>query len=407
VPIEIRPLDADDLGQLLLADQRGFAHRGAPDDASPAWTTAELDRTRIAYEGRQIVGISRAYSFELTLPGGALLPAAAVSWVSVLPTHRRRGVLTQMIAALHDDAREREEPVGILTASEATIYGRFGYGVATWRLGLSAERARITFRPGVSDDEGSCRFVTRDETDDVLVPIYEACRRARAGMVSRPAFWWQPILWDQIGGGGRKAFFVVAHADAQGQDDGFVAYEVVHDWTGGVSSHTLLIHDFQAVSDRARVGLWRYCFGVDLMSKVHAVSVPVDDPLRHVVVDSRRVRTEACNDGLWVAPLDPIAFLDARSYAGPGHVVIEVHAPEGGVTTISVDAEETGAQAKATDAPADLACDSTVLAMCALGGNRWSELAGASRVDVRRPEALATADALFATSPAPALLSDF
>ena len=84
MPIEIRPLEPDNLGPLLLADQRGFSHRGAPDDASPAWTTAELDRTRIAYEGGEIVGVSRAYSFELTLPGGAFLPAAAVSWVSVL-----------------------------------------------------------------------------------------------------------------------------------------------------------------------------------------------------------------------------------------------------------------------------------------------------------------------------------
>ena len=407
MPIEIRPLEPDNLGPLLLADQRGFSHRGAPDDASPAWTTAELDRTRIAYEGGEIVGVSRAYSFELTLPGGAFLPAAAVSWVSVLPTHRRRGVLTQMIAALHEDARERDEAVGILTASEATIYGRFGYGVATWRLGLSAERARITFRPEIPDDDGSCRFVTRDQTDDVLVPIYEACRCGRAGMVSRPDFWWQPVLWDQIGDGGRKAFFVVAHSDAQGQDDGFVAYEVARDWTGGLPQDRLVVHDFQAVSDRARIALWRYCFGVDLMSKVQAVSLPVDDPLRHVVVDSRRVRTDVCNDGLWLVPLDPVALLDARSYAGPGHVVIEVHAPGGSVTTISVDAEATGAQAKATDAPADLACDSAVLGMCALGGNRWSELAGASRVDVRRPEALAIADALFATSPAPALLSDF
>ena len=407
MPIEIRALAPDDLGELLLADKRGFGHRGAPDDASPAWTTGELDRTRIAYEGGTIVGISRTYSFELTLPGGAFLPAAAVSWVSVLPTHRRQGVLTRMIAALHDDARERGEPVAILTASEAPIYGRYGYGAATWRLAISAERARIAFRADAPDGAGTFRFVTRDQTDDVLVPVYEACRRVRAGMVSRPDFWWQPVLWDQMGGGHRKAFFVVVHRDGDGNDDGYVAYEIVPEWSDGLARHTAVVRDFQAVSDPVRVALWRYCFGVDLVQTVQAVSLPIDDLLRHVVLDSRRVRTDAVNDGLWLAPLDPVALLDARSYAVPGHVVLEVHAPDGTVNTIAVDSEAESAQAKATDASADLVCDSTVLGMCALGGNRWSELAGAGRVDVRRPDALQVADQLFATWPAPALLSDF
>ena len=95
------------------------------------------------------------------MPGGALLPAAAVSWVSVLPTHRRRGVLTQMMAAMHDDARERGEPAAILTASESSIYGRFGYGVAAWRFGLTAQNAHASRSRAADDDDGRMRLVDR------------------------------------------------------------------------------------------------------------------------------------------------------------------------------------------------------------------------------------------------------
>src|SRR5712691_10615209 len=142
---EIRAIEPGEVDELLIADQRGFGGEPPRPGASRSWTTGELDRTRVAFESGRIVGVSRTYSFELTMPGGTLLPVAAVSWVSVLPTHRRRGVLTQLMAAMHDDARERDEPAAILTASEGSIYGRFGYGVATWRLGVTADRARIAF----------------------------------------------------------------------------------------------------------------------------------------------------------------------------------------------------------------------------------------------------------------------
>src|SRR5262249_62239311 len=87
------------------------------------------ERTLTAYEGDYAVGAAASYPFELTIPGGQL-PAAGVTWVGVLPTHRRRGVLTEMMRNQIEDVHERGEPLAILWASEAAIYGRFGYGVA-------------------------------------------------------------------------------------------------------------------------------------------------------------------------------------------------------------------------------------------------------------------------------------
>lgn len=189
---EIRAVGPDEVEDLTRTDRRSFGAATGKADEARSWAEAELDRTRAAFEDGELVGASRAYSFELTLPGGALVPAAAVSWVGVLPTHRRRGVLTQMIGALHDDARARGEPAAILTASESTIYGRYGYGVATWRLGLTVERAHAAFARPV-DDAGRVRFVARDEAEKLLPSVYDGIRRARAGMVTRPDYWWPEV----------------------------------------------------------------------------------------------------------------------------------------------------------------------------------------------------------------------
>jgi predicted acetyltransferase len=402
---EIRAVELGELDDLLTADQRGFGGEPPRPGASRSWTTAELDRTRVAFESGRMVGVSRTYSFELTMPGGAFLPAAAVSWVSVLPTHRRRGVLTQLMAAMHDDARDRDEPAAILTASEGSIYGRFGYGVAAWRLGVSAERARIAFaRP--DDDKGCTRLVSREEAELAVPAIYERARGARAGMVTRPDFWWPQVFWDFMFGR-TKAGFVAVHADAQGRDDGYVVYDITGDWMGGLPDRRLSVVDMQAESPATWIQLWRYVFGIDLIGTVAASNLPIDDPLRHIVVDGRRVRVDYVNDHLWLAPLDPLAVLSARSYTVPGRLVIQTHAPDGARATVAVEAATDGASCAATTEAPDIACESRVLGMCALGGNRWSELAAAGRLDVGRPEVLSLADAMFLATPAPALLSHF
>lgn len=405
MPFEIRAVEPDELDDLLTADQRGFGGEPLRPGTSRSWATGELDRTRIAFDAGAMVGVSRTYSFELTMPGGAFVPTAAVSWVSVLPTHRRRGVLTQMMAAMHDDARAREEPAAILTASESSIYGRFGYGVAAWRLGLSAERPHISFAQPAADT-GTVRVVTVDEGKRALPVVYDRARGGRAGMVTRPDFWWEQVFWEYMVGRA-KASFVAIHADADGRDDGYVVYEFTGDWVGGLPDRKLSIIDMQAETASTWIALWQYVFGVDLVATVSASNLAVDDPLRHIVTDSRRVRVDYINDHLWIAPLDPVALLGSRTYAVPGRVVVEVNAPDGATTTIAIESTADGGACSTTTDAADLVCDSAVLGMCVLGGNRWSELAAAERVEVHRPEAVLLADAMFLAAPAPALLSYF
>ena len=405
MPYEIRPVRPEELDRLLLADQRGFGGPPARPDTPRGWAEAELDRTRVAFEDDEIVGVSRSYSFELTVPGGAVVPAAAVSWVAVLPTHRRRGVLTQMIAALHDDARAHEEPVAMLTASESVIYGRFGYGVATWRLGISAERARIEFVD--PEDAGRMRMLTKEEAEKVLPDIYERTRLARGGMVSRPDFWWPQVFWTYMGGRGKKPFFTAVHTDRAGNDDGFVAYEITDEWNRGLPDRRLVVWDMQAVDGKARAALWKYVFGVDLIGTVASTNSPIDDPLRRLVTDGRRVQVDYVNDGLWLAPLDPAPLLAARRYAIEHALVLEVHAPDGNTQRLALEGGPEGARCVPSTSTPDLVCGTATLGACALGGNRWSELAETGLVEASRAEVLARADAMFMATPEPALLSGF
>jgi predicted acetyltransferase len=236
--------------------------------------------------------------------------------------------------------------------------------------------------------------------------LYERVRLSRAGLVSRPDFWWPSVFWGLAEGAG-KAFFVAVHSDEHGNDDGYVAYEMAGEWAAGVPDRRLIVSDLHTENWTARAALWRYVFGVDLVSTVSATNLPIDEPLRHLVTDPRRVRVDFVNDGLWLAPLDPARLLSARRYAADIHLTLEVHHPDGRRERLALDGNANDATCGASDAPADLVCSASTLGAVALGGNRWSELATAGLIDARAPGALARADAAFATSPAPAMLGFF
>ncbi len=338
--LEIRAIGPDEVDDLIRADARAFGNPPHPKEASRTWAEAELDRTRVAFEDGAIVGASRAYSFEMTLPGGACVPSSAVSWVGVLPTHRRRGILTKMIGALHDDARSRNEPAAILTASESAIYGRFGYGIATWRVGLSIDRVHARFASPL-DDRGRVRLIERDAAEKILPSLYDEIRKLRPGMVSRPSYWWPEVFWED--GTPEKALFVAVHEDASGTADGFVAYEVKEGWSAGHSERRVFAYDIQAVSGETRSALWQYLLGIDLVVGVTATNAAVDEPIRHRLTDPRRVRIDYVNDGLWLLPLDPGALLGARTYAPfDGHLVLEVEDPDGRAVRYAVEGERPG-----------------------------------------------------------------
>jgi predicted acetyltransferase len=225
-------------------------------------------------------------------------------------------------------------------------------------------------------------------------------------MVTRPDFWWTQVYWEFVGDV-KKAFFVAVHSDADGNDDGYVGYEITGDWGGGLPDKKLHVWDMQAADPSVRAALWRYVFGIDLVGTVEIDTAPLDDPLRWIVRDGRRIRVDYVNDGLWVAPLDCARLLAARRYATRDALTFEFVAPGGASTRVALDGSPDGAECAVTKKTPDITCSTAVLGACALGGNRWTELADAGLVEASDPSVLLRADAMFLSHPVPALLSSF
>ncbi len=404
MPIEVRAITEAELPAMLEVDTRGFGARPRTPERPDSWVRAELDRTRCAFENGEMMGCTRAYSFELTMPGGTLVPTAAVSAVAVQPTHRRRGVLTKMIDALHDDARERGEIAAALTASETKIYGRFGYGPATWRLGCTVDRVKGRFARPV-DDPGRLRMVARGEADVIYQRVYDECRRQSAGAVSRPDFWWPEVFWITEPG---HALFDVVHEDEHGHYDGYVSYEIKGEEHGGEADRQLVVWDLQATNPKARAALWEFLFGVDLIASISASRLLPDEPLRFLLADLRALRTDYLIDSVWVLPIDAAALLAARTYSAAGKLAIEIVDPDGSRSQIALDGGPDGATCvDGPNATPDLSCSRSTLGALCLGGTSWTTYAGADLVDENSPGAVALADAMFATAPAPATVSWF
>jgi predicted acetyltransferase len=403
----LRPVTRDELTEFTMTPLTAFGERFDPARFELDWTSVELDRTLAAFEGDQIVGTGRLYSLEITMPGGRLLPAAGVSWIAVLPTHRRRGILTAIKSTQLDDAAERGEPLAILYASESGIYGRFGYGVATSSMSVSIDRRHSAFLKPVPG--GRVRLVEEDDARKLFPEIFDCVRRVQPGAVQRVDAWWpDEFFWREPEEKGTRNYCV--YESPEGNLDGYAAYRFEAGWSTD-SNATVHVHDLVTISPAARTVLWRYLFDVDLVETVKAWVVPVDEPLRWLLRESRRMRVTRLGDSLWVRVLDAPAALSARTYATAGRVVFEVHdelrPDRAAAGRFALDGGPDGADARRTSAAADLVLDVAGLGGILLGGVRPSTLARAGLVEERTAGALATADAMFAVEPLPFSMTDF
>jgi predicted acetyltransferase len=386
----IRAATDDDIPALVRADWAAFS--GQPDDTQIADSRAflEVDRTWAAADGDRIVGAGGAISLELTVPGPVTVPTAGVTYVGVMPTHRRQGILTALMAHVLDDARRRGEPLAALLASESTIYGRFGFGVAVTVSMVEIERAHARLRHPV-DVSGRVRMLGPDELAGALPGIWDRYRRRQAGEVSRSPGWWARRLRDDplFRPAGAGARFAVVWEDGEG----YVTYRVAQHWDNGLPRHTLIVEDLVATSPQVRAGLWQFCFGVDLVGTIRALHQPLDDPLRWSLVDPRRLRTTAVNDLLWVKVLDVEAALSARTYASDQSIVFDL-AGDGRYRLAA-------GECRRTDDLADLGLAGADLGSTYLSGVSFATLARAGRVAELTAGAVARADAVFATAPGP------
>ncbi len=379
------------------------------EDGGGAWWSAfELDRglVAVADDGRP-VGTAAAYTFELTLPGGAVVPVSGVTAVGVAPTHRRRGALTAMMRRQLADVRERGEFLSVLLASEAVIYRRFGYGPATWTNRLTVPRKRaelITPRVG-GEDTGSVELLRSDDCQEILEAVYDRYRLAQPGALSRPHRWWA------LRGGQAPISpaprYIVLHRDADGVPDGYASY-ALGEFDRVNKTSTLTVDEVIALDDVVFTTLARTVLGHDLIGQVVFKHVPSWHPLRWQLEDIRSGETSAEEDWLWVRLLDVPRALAARGWYADGELVLDVDDVFlGERNRYLLTVRDGKAECVETEREPDLSLDVSDLGSIYLGGNVPSTLVRAGRIEAHHPGAAAAADTLFRTEQPPHCLHWF
>ena len=370
----------------------------------------EFDRTLAAFDGATQVGVTMCYSFQLSVPGLQVLPAAGVTFVAVLPTHRRRGVLSSLMHRQLADVRDRGEPLAILWASEAVIYGRYGYGRASWHLGFTLHRGEGGLaRTAASGGDGlRLRIAEPEAALPELAKVYDAVLASRPGMFGRNDAWWRSAIYDPAEQRqGASPLRCLLAEDASGPR-GYALYSGVDTWTEFLPENVLTVRELMAADPAAGATLWTDLLSRDLTSEFRLSRRPVDDPLLYQLADPRRARPQL-NDSLWVRIVDLPRALAGRRYSCPVDVVIEVRdeilPANAGRWRLTTAAEAPGGGLAAScvpaSSPADLALGVTELGAAYLGGTRLGALAGSGLVTELRPGATRQLSAALAWDPAP------
>ena len=359
------------------------------------------ERFMIAEHDGDAVGVAGALPFQLTLPGGAAVPVAGITDVGVLPTHRRRGVLRALVGALHDDATGRGEAAAVLNASEALIYPRFGYGIATRAQVVRVDLRRSAFRADTPRAGGRLRLYERAEATTVVAEVYRRAAPSRAGTLSRSPAWWGLLLGEiESWPGGGVDWRVVVHEDRRGRPDAYGIYRMVENWTVAGPDGTVEVREVVGVDTTAELAVWRCLLDHDLARRAECW-LPPDHPLRLVLADCRALQPVGERDVLWLRALDVDRLLSSRRYAADGTVVVEVVGGDGASHSHRLEVSGGAATCRSVGDPPELSCGIGELAPLLLGDRRLLALAGSGRVRELRPGAVARADAMFATPAGP------
>lgn len=394
MPLRVRTTrNQAEFGAALGSIGHYFGGPWKPEDLEPFGRLLPYDRTHAAFDGHEIVGGAGAFSLELSIPG-AQVPCAGVTVVGVLPTHRRRGILDRMMRAQLTDIRERGEPLAALWASEETIYGRFGYGMAAQDAMVKATRAHASLRPDLPARTGSTRLIGHDEAVKVLPRIYDRVRRQSPGFVSRTSDWWTVKQLDdrperRRGAGDLNRLLL----EIDGRPVGYALYRIKLSFDEPLNTSEVRVIEALGVSPEATRELWRYLLAIDWVAEIRSELLSVDHPLFLLVERPNRLHWRVV-DGIWLRLVDVGAALSARPLAGDGRITFDISSdpifPDN-TGTWTVD----GGEARRSRRRADVRLDVQALASAYLGGFTFAELARAGRIEEVSRGGVARADALY------------
>jgi predicted acetyltransferase len=383
--MELRPATREEFDDFSRAAMTAFHREYTDHDRERYGQIDEPERSLAWFDDGRIVATTGAFTRELTVPG-AIVPCAAVTAVAVVPTHRRRGLLTGMMRRQLDDLHERGDAVAVLWASEGTIYGRFGYGIGARAADLSARRPAARLAPGTAG-AGTLRAGPAAEHVEAMRGVHERVRPHRPGMLDRHGPWWNDRLDDpeseREGAQPLRAVTV---------GDGYALYAVKPDYDDDGPSGQVRVRELVAATPEAHAQVWAFLVDQDLTRTVTWHTAPVDEPLPLMLTDPRAVRVTLA-DSLWTRLVDVAAALGARRYASEVDVVLEVADDFCAWNTGRY--RLAGGECERTDAAADLALDVADLGAAYLGGTTLRSLAAAGRVRELTPGAVARASAAF------------
>lgn len=403
--------DSDDFDAFMAASYGVFLQDPRQDEIDLMRAFTEYDRMFGFHDGSRWVSTAGDFGKQVVLPGGGTAAVAAVTAVTVSPSHRRRGLLTAMMRHQLDDIRSRgTEALAMLFASEASIYGRFGYGMAVPIAELSGKVRELGFRPDVQFGDGSVTHVDAETLMASAPEIHQRAMMQRPGVMERPRPWWDNWIHDseERRKEASKIRFLL-HREADGIASGFAIYRPKNSWTDrGQPNGELQVQEVLATNHRAYARIWRYLLDMDLVRTFAYDGAAVDEPLRSLVADQRALACEA-RDGVYVRLVDVPRALTLRSYAAPVDVVLDITDEfcPWNAGRWHLHGGPDGAECESTTAPADIAVSVRDLGACYLGGVSLQALANAGFVEEFTPGSVHRTAVAFGWPVAPGVPDDF
>jgi predicted acetyltransferase len=330
----IRVDRATDAGRYLASDHLvWFAEVPAAPTEEQLIGLAEEHRFAAHVEGADpstYPGIYGVFPLTLSIPGpyaGARqVPCAGLTWVSVHPDHRRKGVLTAMLRHHFEQVHEEEGThVSALHASEPAIYGRHGYGLASLELEVTLGRGTALTAPHLEDEVRAITVqqVTVSEAD--APKRIRECHLANAelGSVVGDLGYYARVCHELPEELRDKEPLRVLFARRDGVDVGLAVFRRRPKWERARPAGELVV--WVLVGDPAvRLALLRRLVDYDLIASVKVGTLGVDDPLLAWVGGPRGASDVATYDSLWVRLVDLPEALQDRTWRGPCDVVVEV-----------------------------------------------------------------------------------
>jgi predicted acetyltransferase len=390
VTFETRIQSSDDMHASWNLLSHAFGGSSPDADRDVELSVVDPKRFYGTYDGNTLVATGGSFALTMAVPG-AHRPVAGVTWVGVLPTHRRRGLLTGLMRRLIDDLHDSGEPVAALFASEGAIYQRFGYGPAAWHASIDVPSKSAFNRPVSA---GDLRIATPDAA--TLAPVFERATRGRVGWQTRDDAWWAYRLYDPEHRRSSASQLTAVLAEGAGGVEGYALYSTTQDWGPSHSASYVSVRELVAVDAETTARLWRYLLDIDLMKTVKAWGIGVDDPLLHLLAEPRAAKA-SLKDNLYVRLVDVPTALAGRSYAADVDVVLDVvdeYCPWN-AGRWRLTGGTAGATCTSTSDGADLTVNAGDLGAAYLGGTSLVARAAAGHVVEHRPGALTAASVAF------------